>query len=229
MKRRKTAGELVLKAASDPTKYDSLEVGHALCDDVMSQLKICAQKHCSIIDEPEFCIVMLLVDDPLIKGILRRKFYAWPYLPSPRPRQSCFLYKKSTDSFSRLWVLPDAITMGIASEMVNISPQWRTMQQWSKAFYHGWYYDKESNKYINKDPTYFFKYIRHQHNIDMPSESEYLNANREKLIQAGCKQVESGFSEAFDFSKITIDKIIDTKTALPQEDSLDGFRQAQNL
>lgn len=205
MPRRITAGELTLKAASDKTKYDYLEVGHALCDDIAGQLQICIEKHKNIIDEPEFCVVMVLADDPLIKGILRRKFYAWPYLPKPRPRQSCFLYRKQTDKITRLWVLPNALTMATISEMTYVSPQWRTMKGWADAFFDG----------------KFFEHIRDQHKINMLSEAEYLDANREKLIQAGCKQFDAPISEPFDFSKIKIDKIIDTKTALVDKDVLD--------
>jgi len=198
--RRKTAGELALKAASDTTKYDSLEVGHALCDDVLDQLRICIEKHKSIIDEPEFCIVMLIVDDCLIKGVMRRKFYAWPFLPSPRPRQACFLYKKQNDKISRLWVLPDAFTMATISEMTYVAPQWKTMKGWSDAFFDG----------------KFFEHIRAQHGINMLSEIEYLNANRDKLIEAGCQVPDTAVAEPFDFSKISIKKIVDTKTAISE-------------
>jgi hypothetical protein len=197
MTKRKTAGALALKAASDPARYDSLEVGHALCQDVLEQLQICIEKHRNIIDEPEFCVVMVLADDPLIKGVLRRKFYAWPYLPKPRPRQSCFLYRKSSDTIIRLWVLPDAFTMAVASEMVNVAPQWQTMKGWSDAFFDG----------------KFFEHIRHQHGIPLLSEAEYLNANREKLVKAGCNDVDAPTTESFDFSKIAIQHIVDTKTA----------------
>lgn len=193
---RKTAGELSLKAASDNTKYDSLEVGHALCDDVLDQLRICIEKHNNIIDEPEFCVIMIIANDPLIKGIMRRKFYAWPFLPQPRPNQSCFLYKKAKDKITRLWVLPNPAVMAIISEMTHVAPEWRTMKGWSDAFFDG----------------KFFEHIRSQHRIDMLSESEYLNANREKLIEAGCQEVNAPISEPFDFSKVAVNKVIDPKT-----------------
>ncbi len=212
--KRKTAGQLAIKAASDPTKYDSLEVGHALCADVLSQLQICIEKHKPIINEDEFCVVMILADDPLIKGVLRRKFYAWPYLPKPRPRQSVFLYRKGNNSIIRLWVLPDALSMATSAEMVTVSPQWQTMKDWSRAFFHGWKYFKDQDRWINTTPSHFFDVIRKQHDINMLSEHEYLNVNREKLIQAGCQEMDTPFTEAFDFSKISIEKIIDTKTAV---------------
>ena len=200
MVRRKTAGELANQALQDKTKYDSLEVGHALTDDVAKQIQICIERHMNIIDEPEFCVVMILADDPLIKGILRRKFYAWPYLPKPRPRQSVFLYRKGSDSIIRLWVLPDALSMATASEMNHVSPQWQTMKGWSDAFFDG----------------QFFEHIRHQHGITLLSEGEYLNAHREELIKAGCKEVETVPTEAFDFSKIAVKHIVDTNTAISE-------------
>lgn len=197
MIKRKTAGELSLKAASDSTRYDPLEVGHALTDDISKHLHLCIDNHRHIIAEDEFCIVMLLVDDPLLKNVLRRKFYAWPYLPKPRPRQAVFLYNKLTDHVKRLWVLPEAYSMAAITSMPYVDPQWQTMREWSAAFYEG----------------RFFEFIRHQHNIDMPSEAEYLAANREKLIKAGCKEVDTLPAEPFDFSKIAIKKIVDTNTA----------------
>lgn len=199
-KKRKTAGELSLKARGDSTIYDSLEVGHALTDDIMQQIKLCIESHYNKIDEPEFCVVMVLADDPLIKGVLRRKFYAWPYLPKPRPRQSVFLYRKSDDRLIRLWVLPDALTMATASEMVSVSPQWQTMKQWSDAFFAG----------------KFFEFIRSQHGITLESESEYLQANREKLIKAGCQEVTSTVSDPFDFSKIAVNQVVNADTSFTE-------------
>lgn len=198
MAKRKTVGEIALKARSDSTKYDSLEIGHALSNDILDQLWTCIDNHKNIINEPEFCVVMVLADDPLIKGVMRRKFYAWPYLPKPRPRQSCFLYRRKKDDILRLWVLPEAFCMAALSEIYSVSPEWRTMKGWSDAFYAG----------------KFWEYIRKQHDIDLLSESEYLDANREKLIQAGCKETKSRVAEAFDFSKVAVNQVVDSKDAL---------------
>src|SRR5208337_4131248 len=96
-KQRKTAGELANKALSDTTKYDALEVGHALADDIEKHLYESVRKHRDIIDELEYCVVMIVAKDPLIHNLQRRKFYCWPYLPSPRPNQAVFLYNKTLD------------------------------------------------------------------------------------------------------------------------------------
>jgi hypothetical protein len=200
MRQRITAGELSKKALSDQTKYDSLEVGHAMADDIGIHLREAIEKHKPIIDEKEFCVVMVIAKDPLIKNLIRRKFYCWPYLPSPRPNQAVFLYNKHLDKITkRLWVLPSDMVMAeLAGSQMIVHKRYATMQAWSVAFFKGT----------------FWEYIRHEHDINMPSEHEYFLAHREELIKAGCKVPDSTFSDTFDFSKIAIEKIVDTKTAL---------------
>ena len=214
MNKRKTAGELSLKAASDTTKYDPLEIGYALTDDVLEQLRICAERHEKIFDEEEYCIILIVASDPLIKGVRRHKYTGFLYLPMPRPQQSVFLYNKKTKLLKRLWSMPDAKVMAIISQMPTVAKKWEETQGWCKAFFYGWQYQPQINKWINTKPTHFFEFIRSQHGIKMLSESEYLNANREKLIQSGCQEIESSFTDPFDFSKVTIDKIIDTNNSV---------------
>lgn len=198
MAERKTAGELSLKAASDSTKYDYLDAGYALTEDIPKQLELCIEAHNKIFDVEEYCVCYVLASDPLIKNVMRRKFYAFMYLPSPRPNQTVFLYNKKLDKIiKRLWVLPNAAEMSQLAEAGYVAKPWQTMQAWSIAFFKGT----------------FWEYIRHEHDINMLSEKEYLDSNREKLIKAGCKESPTLIPEAFDFSKITIDKIVDTKTA----------------
>lgn len=196
---RVTAGELSKKAMSDTTKYDALEVGHAMADNIHEQLKQSIEKHYHIIDEDEFCIVMVIAKDPLIKNLKRRKFYCWPYLPKPRPNQAVFLYNKKKDQITkRLWVLPSDMVMSELASLSVVDKRYETMQAWSVAFFQGTFWD----------------YIRHEHGIDMLSEHEYLLANRDKLIQAGCKIANNSVVEPFDFSKIAIEKIVDTQNAI---------------
>ncbi len=201
MAKRKTAGALALQASSDSTKYNSLEVGHALSFDIGDQLRECIENHKNIFDEDEFCVGYVLATDPLIKGVMRRKFFAFLYLPQPRPNQSVWLYNKRLDAITkRLWILPEPFAMAALSEMTSVAPQWRTMKAWSDAFFNGT----------------FFESIRKEHRISMLSEREYLDANREKLIKSGCKEVDTIPAEPFDFSKITVNKIVDTKTAIAE-------------
>ncbi len=212
MTERKSAGELSNKASSDTTKYDALEVGHALSDDIGKHLFEAVRLNYNIINENEFCVVMVIASDPLIKNLMRRKFYCWPYLPSPRPNQSVFLYNKSKDQITkRLWVLPSAMVMAeLAGTNVIVHKRYQTMQAWSVAFYKGT----------------FWEYIRHEHNIDMLSEREYMLAHREELIKAGCQVPNTDVAESFDFSKVAIEKIIDTQDAVIQKDSLNSLVEA---
>lgn len=202
MSQRKTAGELSQKALSDNTKYDSLEVGHAMSDDIGDHLYESINKHVNIINEPEFCVVMIIAKDPLIKNLIRRKFYCWPYLPKPRPNQAVFLYNKAKGKITkRLWVLPSDMVMAeLAGTQVIVNKKYETMQAWSVSFFNGTFWD----------------YIRHEHSISMPSEHEYFLQHREELIKAGCKIPDSTYSEPFDFSKVTIEKIVDTQQAVIQ-------------
>lgn len=204
MHKGKTAGELSYKASCDSTRYDAFEVGHELTQDIAKELAICAQRHRDIFNEEEYCVGYVIAGDPLLHNVMRKKFFAMLYLPSPRPNQCVFLYSKLWDRFTkRLWTLPNAATMAELSEMTTVHPKYKDMKGWCDAFYNF------------RRP--FWQYIRDQHNITMLSESEYLKANREKLIQAGGKEREPTASDPFDFSKIAINEIVHPKiTALNQ-------------
>ncbi len=190
-----TAGQLANKALADTTKYDALEVGHALADDIEKHLWESIRLHHAIIDENEFCVVMVIATDPLIKNLMRRKFYCWPYLPKPRPNQAVFLYNKTLDKITkRLWVLPSAMVMAeLAGSNIIVHKRYSTMQAWSVAFYKGT----------------FWEYVRHDQKIDMPSEHEYFLQHRDELIQAGCQIPGLNDRECFDFDKISVKKLVD--------------------
>lgn len=196
---RQTAGELSQKALSDTTKYQALEVGHALADDIHVHLRQAIENHRNIIDENEFCVVMVIATDPLIKNLKRRKFYCWPYLPKPRPNQAVFLYNKALDRIThRLWVLPSDMVMAeLAGTSIIVDKVYQSMQAWSVAFFKGT----------------FWEYVRYDQQITMPSEHEYFLQHRQELIEAGCKLPDAGFTDPFDFSKITIEKIVDSQAA----------------
>src|SRR5271166_320140 len=236
MKNKVTAGELSKKALSDTTKYDALEVGHALADEIAPQLRQCIENHKSIINENEFCIVMLIAKDPLISNVIRRKFYAWPYLPKPRPNQSVFLYNKAKDAIThRLWILPSDMVMAELHSLSHVDKVYQTMKAWSDAFYKGWKYvrpnifrhgwDKltgnQSGYFVNTDPFHFWNYVRKDQNIDMLSEHEYFLKHRDELIQAGCKIPDATYSEPFDFGKVAIKEIVDTQAPVIEESVFD--------
>lgn len=198
-KKRKTGGELSHQALKDTTKYDALEVGHAMTDGVMEEIRKCIAIHNPIFDENEYCIVRLVGDDPLIPNLKRIKYYGWLYLPKPRPNQAVFLYNKAKDTIRRLWVLPCAMVMAeLAGTNVIVSKRYEKMQAWSVAFY------KQT----------FWEYIRHEHNIDMLSEHEYFSLHRQELIEAGGKIPSPTDTDPFDFSKISVEKVVDPGEAI---------------
>jgi hypothetical protein len=158
---------------------------------------------------------MLIAKDTLITNLQRRKFYAWPYLPKPRPNQSVFLYNKSADKIThRLWILPSDMVMAELHSLPIVDKRYESMKAWSDAFYKGWRFDKETKQFYNSDPFYFWNFVRNDQKIDMPSEHEYFLQHREELIKAGGKLPDADYSEPFDFSKIAIKQVIDTQTAM---------------
>lgn len=197
--RRKTAGELNLQCSNDRTKYDHLETAHALVEDIHSQLLKCAEIHDKIINENEFCLVLLVCSDPLLATVRRHKYYAFPFLPQPRPSQVVFLYRKSTQHIKRLWSMPDAKVMATLSEMHYVDPEWRKTKAWCDAFYEG----------------KFWELIRHENNFNLLSESEYLNLHREELIEAGCNPNSPVFADPWDFSKFFSQKVVSPFVAVP--------------
>jgi len=197
MTKRKTVGEQSLLASGDNSTYDPLELGYALCDDVVEQMMIAAQRHERIFGEEEYFVILQIAEDPLIKGIMRKKYYAYLHLPSPRPEQTVFLYNKVTQKLKRLWSLPNFHIMEQLYLAPTVSEKWKKTKGWVKSFYDG----------------YFWENIRKENNFNHLSESEYLFANRQKFIEAGAKECTSDFSDPFDFTKIKIDHIVDTKTA----------------
>ncbi len=208
--KRKTAGELSLKATSDKTKYDPLDIGYALTADVIQQVFECGEAHRHKLSEDEFFIVMLKASDPMIKGIMRKKFYAWLFLPSPRPEQCCFLFNKITGKIKRLWSLPSAPVMEELYMRSNIADHWKSTKAWVYAFYDG----------------YFWQQIRKENNFNHLSEIEYLKTNRQKLIDAGAKDGPALRPEPFDFSKIQINHIENTTTSHNYEPSFDHLGEA---
>lgn len=205
---RISAGDLSKKALSDTTKYDAREVGHAMADDIAPHLETCIENHLMIPGEEnnypwrqlsQFCVVMQIAEDPLIKNLKRRKFYACPFLPSPRPNQAVFLFRRREGRIvKRLWVLPSDVVMAELASLCAVDKRYQTMQAWSIAFFQG----------------RFWEYIRHEHNIDMLSQEEFLLKHRKELIEAGCELFDPNRSHEFDFSKIHIKKVIDTQEAL---------------
>lgn len=199
-----TAGELANKALRDSTKYDPLEVGYAINEDLGEQLQECINTHNKIFDMEDYCVCYVLARDPLIHNALRRKFYAFPYLPSPRPNQTVYYYNKVKDEIRPrpLWVLPNADTMIELYQMNNPAKKYESMKRWSMAFFDGC----------------FWEYIRRESKINMLSETEFLEANREKLIKSGGKLSNPSVSETLNLPQIAVDKVVN-----PNEPSVSKY------
>ena len=187
-----------IKAASDNSIYDPLELGYALTDDIPKQLALCAERHSNIFDEPQFCLVLIVAKDPMLHNIRRHKYYAYPYLPSPRPGQSVFLYHKANGNCKRLWTLPEAKTMAIISEMPIVDAKWQCTKYWCDSFFN----------------HTFWEAIRAQHEINLLSETEFLNANRAELIKAGCNEFDIPSPDPFDFSKVSVKQVVDQNKSI---------------
>ena len=113
----KTAGqiqnELIKK---DLGKLNPDELGVSSTDAIWQEVYNCAIKHEETFSVKKYCVIMQYAKDPLLCTVVRRVFYAWPYLPDPRPEQSVWLYDMHDNSFRLLWALPDAAAMAILSE-----------------------------------------------------------------------------------------------------------------
>lgn len=200
---RKTAGELANQALKDNTKYDARDIALASTDDLTSEFQKAVENYRDKIEEDEFCVIMVIASDPLIKNLKRRKFYCWPWLPSPRPNQAVFLYDKRLDRFTkRLWVLPCAEVMAeLATSDLIVNKRYQTMRDWSVAFYKGT----------------FWEFIRYQHGIKMLSQQEYFDLHRNELVKAGFDFHNPSIAESFDFSKISCGKVEDPKDIVTSE------------
>lgn len=186
---RKTAGETAKKAIEDNTKYDKLEVAHGMAEEIYKELLKSIETYEPHIDQEEFCAVYINAADPLIPNLIRRKYYCWPFLPSPRPDQGVFLYNKKLGRITkRLWVLPQPMTMAelASSDIVTMAKPYQNMREWCVAFYKGT----------------FWEFIRYQHDIKMLSQQEYQELHPE-LFESDENSVDADITETFDFSKIT--------------------------
>lgn len=192
---RPTAGQLSHQASLDQTKYDAYEAADIFTHDVYTQLMECAKIHCDIFPDEEFCVCLFIASDPLIHNVRRHKYCAFPYLPKPRPHQSVFLFKRFNQTIQRLWSLPAPKFMAVISEMPYVAKQWKLTKYWCDAFY---------------GPD-FFKLIREQHGISMLSEEEQdiLNTHGAKVSDPVSNEVKGAITDTFDFSKITVKKVVD--------------------
>lgn len=199
------ASELAKKAAQDKTIYKAREVAEAWSEDLLPNLLESAQLYESRIDQNEFCVVYVIAGDPLLPTLRRRKFYSWPYLPSPRPDQGVFLYNKSLQRITkRLWILPNAMSMAELSQPGLVADKnYKSMQRWSRSFYNG----------------SFWNDIRKEHDIKMLSQEEFDHLNKAELIKAGLESDKPRQADPFDFSKISAGQVEHAVDPLPLQNA----------
>lgn len=196
-----TAGEIQNKLNQDTTKYDQLEVAFESLEDFIPQLQECALRYNSIYEAvglDDYCIVVPLVKDPLLVNVVRRKFYAWPCMPQPRPNQSVFYYNWRHDKLTRLWVLPNAATMAYISELTCVAPRYEKMKEWADAFF----------------ASKLWRFVKNQHNLPLYNDREFYALHGEKFDKLFLQNEASLDTETPDDGKISFDEIVDTVKAV---------------
>lgn len=194
--KKETVGECHKKALADHTNYDSREVGEHLTKDILENIWECVDRNKQFLDVDQFCVVQLLCDDCFVNNVKRIKYYAWPFLPNPRPRQTVFLYDRRSEKVRRIWSLPSAPTMEWLYQTLVVPAEWRCVQRWSKLFYDSmWPVQKQKQ---------FFDGIRKDAQINMLSEGEHvdmmqkLSGEKTDVLK---DQIDTIAPEAFDFDK----------------------------
>lgn len=192
LKDKPTAGSLCLKASGDSHIYDPLEIAYGMTDKVMQGITECIEAHEKILGEEEFFVILQRASDPVLKNVIRQKFYADIFLPEPRPEQMVCLYKKKDSSVIRLWSLPNAKVMAVISEMNWVDERWEKTKFWCDAFYSG----------------RFFDLIREQYHFTHQTKKEFLNSNREKFVHSCGDDLNTSISESRDGSEIGMNEVI---------------------
>lgn len=202
---KETVGAQTLKAAADTTKYDPLELGHALTDDLYDQLCICADTHDALIEKnplckeifhpDQYCIVAMLATDVLIPSVIRRKITALPFIPDPRPSMAVFLYNRHTQKFRRLWSLPNAKAMASLSTLDIVDRKWTQSKSWCDAFYEGT----------------FFEYIKADNpDLKILPQPEWISVNHKKFIKPTSDSVDPLAAQTLDPTQVAVNKVIDS-------------------
>jgi hypothetical protein len=167
--RHKTLGQLHNELRNkEPEKCSHLDLGYAFSDDVYKGVLECIQRHYNTFNEkaPAFCVMCVLCPgEGNLSYMVRRKFCAFPWLPSPMPNQSVWLFDRRDDSIKFLWALPTPLKMAKLSEEYSYQAEEERMKKWCDWFYLG--------------TQKFWENIRKMHGIEMFSESEINLRNRE--------------------------------------------------
>lgn len=212
----KTAGEIHNYLREKPDEIASpLDMGHAFCDKVYKGIIECIDRHYDTFSVTKFCAVCTLSHgEGGLKYLIRSKYYATPWLPTPFPNQSVWLFDKEDGSTLFLWSLPGPMKMAMLSEefSYNILHNEKRTKIWCDAFFKG-------------APS-FWKTIREMHGIDMLSEMEIENRNR----KMGAKRIDDDAlgldADSFYLPEIRIKKLETVDYAARNQPGNNRLREA---
>lgn len=210
---KETLGEKYNKVKLDNTKYDPLDMALGMLEKVPQELLVCAHRHKEIFGEDEYFVGYVISDDPILKGIRRKKFHAMLFMPSPVPEQAFWLYNKVLDTFKFMWCLPKPWAMANYASLTRVDKKKRRMKEWCDAYFKGT----------------FWETIRSMHKIDHLSEEEYRLKHADKITDFKLDERNACLSEPFDFSKVGFGDVYDTREIVSLKDVQDGNRKAQTI
>lgn len=210
---KETLGEKYNKVKLDNTKYDPLDMALGMLEKVPQELLVCAHRHKNNFDEDEYFVGYVISDDPILKGIRRKKFHAMLFMPTPVPEQAIWLYNKVTDEFKFLWCLPKPWAMANYSTLKRVDVKKRRMKAWCEAYFNGT----------------FWETIRAMHKIDHLSEYEYRLKHRDKITDFVLDNRNSCLTEPFDFSKVGFGEVDHSQKVVALENGRDGVGKTKTV
>jgi hypothetical protein len=210
---KETLGEKYHKVKQDSTKYDPLDMAFGMLEKVPQELINCAQRHKSIFDEEEYFIGYVISDDPILKGIRRKKYYALMFMPTPVPEQAIWLYNKVLDTYRFMWCLPAPWPMANYASLIHVDKKKARMKAWCKSYFDGT----------------FWETIRSMHGIEHLSEHEFRLKHRDKIPDFVVDHVNACLTEPFDFGKVSFGDVDHSQKLIPFKDISDGSGKAQTV
>lgn len=198
---KETLGEKYRKVKRDSTKYDPADMAFGMLEKVPQELIECANRHKNLIGEEEYFVCYVISDDPILKGIRRKKYHALMFMPTPVPEQAVWLYNKVLDTFKFLWCLPKPWPMACYSTMTHVDKKKRRMKAWCKAYFEG----------------NFWETIRQMHGIDHLSEYEFRLKHRNEIADFVPDNSNPCLTQPFDFAKVGFGDVEDPGKAVSLE------------
>jgi hypothetical protein len=200
---KETLGEKYNKVKLDSTKYDPLDMALGMLEKVPQELLVCAHRHKEIFGEDEYFVGYVISDDPVLKGIRRKKFHAMLFMPTPVPEQAFWLYNKALDTFKFMWCLPKPWAMANYASLTYVDKKKRRMKSWCDAYFKGT----------------FWETIRSMHGIDHLSEEEFKLKHRDKVANFVPDYSNACLANPFDFSKVGFGDVYDSQKIVSLKDS----------